>query len=309
MKQHTRIFERSRWRFFPVFTALLFGLSYGDKVKVVASSSDLADLTRMAGGDLVEVRGYFSGDQDPHTVEPRPSMVAHLRGADLVLVIGMELDKWMDSLILAARNPKLMKGAPGYLDASANVRKKDVPTGRIDMASGDVHVEGNPHYLTDPENARLVLRAIAEKLAAVDPSHAAVYRKNLEAGDQTLAAAQLRFASVLKPFAGAPLVTWHPSWVYFTDRFALRVVGTIEPKPGIPPGPAHLKSLIETMKANGVKVILIEPYFDVAVAEKVARATGAKVLVFPQTLGGLPGQKTYLELVEGNVARLAQALR
>lgn len=314
MKKNVAVYRKSWGGWPPVsrgFVLLLLFMSslFAAKLSLVTSSADLGDFARQLGGDFVTVTSFYQGDVDPHAVEPRPSMVASLRQADMVLLVGMDLDLWMNSLLEAAKNPKVLRGGPGYVDASESIAKKEVPTGKIDMSLGDVHAQGNPHYLTDPENARLVLRALASRLSAIDPAHASDYQKNLGAADGRLVEAIAKWKELLKPFAGRPVVTWHPSWGYFADRYGFRVVGTIEPKPGIPPGPAHLKHLIDLMKETQVKVILIEPYFDLAVAEKVARATGSKVLIFPQTVGGLPHTDTYLELVGQNTRRLAETLR
>jgi ABC-type Zn uptake system ZnuABC Zn-binding protein ZnuA len=236
-------------------------------------------------------------------------MVTALRQADLVIRVGMELDLFMDSLVEVSKNPKIQKGNPGNLDASEGVTKKEVPSGKIDLSMGDVHAQGNPHYQTDPENVRRVALALGRRLGQLDPAHAAEYGERAEAYGRKVGAAGARWAEALAPFRGAPVVTYHPSWIYFTERFGLKVIGTIEPKPGIPPGAAHLKRLQDLMKSEKARAILVEPYFDFGVAKRVGTATGAPVLLFPQTAGGAPGTETWIALMERNVALLAQTLK
>lgn len=283
--------------------------AFSKTLNVVTSSPDLADFAKKIGGDKVSVQSLYRGDEDPHAIEPRPSMVVSVRRADLVIVIGMDLDMWMNALIETSKNSSVMKGAKGYLDASLGIDRKEVPSGKIDLSMGDIHALGNPHYLTDPENARVVARSILQKMAELDPDDAVLFKKNAEAYLARLDEAIQKWSGAMKPFAGTKIVTWHPSWVYFVERYGLKVVGTIEPKPGIPPSPAHIKELVEKMKAEGVKGILVEPYYDLSVAKKVASSAGAKALVFPQSVGGIKGADDYLSLVDQNVRNFTELFK
>ncbi|MBL8995484.1 MAG: zinc ABC transporter substrate-binding protein [Spirochaetia bacterium] len=287
--------------FIAALTCLFTGFAFSKTLNVVASSPDLADFAKKIGGDKVSVKSLSRGDEDPHAIEPRPSMVVSVRRADLVVVVGMDLDLWMNALVEVSKNTFVMKGGKGYLDASLGIDRKEVPSGKIDLSMGDIHALGNPHYLADPENARVVLRGILQKMSELDPDNAPYFKNNADAYLARLDTSIQKWAEIMKPFAGTKIVTWHPSWVYFVERYGLNLIGTIEPKPGIPPPPAHLKALVEKMKREGVKGVLVEPYYDLAAAKKVATSAGAQVLVFPQSAGGIQGSDDYLSLVDQNI--------
>lgn len=283
--------------------------AFSKNLNVVTSSPDLADFAKKIGGEKVLVQSLCRGDEDPHAIEPRPSMVVSVRRADLVIVIGMDLDLWMTALTEASKNASVMKGGRGYLDASLGIDRKEVPSGKIDLSMGDIHALGNPHYLTDPENARVVVKAILQKLLELDPEDAAVFKKNSEVYLALLDESIQKWSGVMKPFAGTKIVTWHASWVYFVERYGLKVTGTIEPKPGIPPSPGHVKELVGKMKSDGVKGVLVEPYYDLVVAKKIASSAGAKALVFPQSVGGIKGADDYLSLVDQNIRNFAELFK
>jgi len=210
------------------------------KLKVMTTTSDLAWLTQRIGGDRVSVESISTGDQDLHFVEPRPSMVVKLRRADMLVRIGLDQDMWADSLVAAARNGKIVYGAPGYVDTSVGIKVLQVPTGRVDAAMGDIHIFGNPHYWLDPANSAIMARNIAAGLARLDPSGAPVYEANLTSYKKELDARLEKWREAMAPLKGTKIVTYHNSWIYFAGAFGLEIVENIEPKPGIPPSPAHI---------------------------------------------------------------------
>ena len=277
---------------------------------VVTTSSDLASIAREIGGNRITVTSIAKGYQDPHFVEVKPSFLLQLRKADLLIVVGLDLEiGWLPPLLDQSRNPKIRPGGPGYLDVSTGVEILDRPTGPINRSMGDVHPLGNPHYWLDPGNAVRVAIQIERKLAQLQPDDAEAFAKNLESFKRRMNDANKRWTRMLAPYRGAKIVTYHNSWPNFTRRYGLNVVGYVEPKPGVPPSPSHLLSLINLMKREKVKVILVEPYFDLKTPNSVAQRTGAQVLVMYPSVGGTPKLTDYFELFDYNVSRLVEALK
>ncbi|HXH07776.1 MAG TPA: metal ABC transporter substrate-binding protein [Vicinamibacterales bacterium] len=279
-------------------------------VNVVATTEDLAALTREVGGDKVTVDALARGYQDPHFVEPKPSFILKLNRADLLVVVGRELEKgWLPPLITQSRNARIQPGARGYLDASLNVRILEIPAGQITRAMGDVHPLGNPHYWLDPGNGRRIAQAIRDKLTELSPADAAYFAARYSDFDRRLAAAEQRWDRLMAPFRGTKVVTYHRSWPNFAERFGLDVVGYVEPRPGIPPSPAHILTLVQEMRRLGVKIIIVEPYFDLRTPNAVARDTGATVLVLPPSVGGVDAARDYLSLFDYNLSRIVETIR
>jgi ABC-type Zn uptake system ZnuABC Zn-binding protein ZnuA len=272
---------------------------------VVTTTEDLASLVREVGGDRVRVEALARGYQDPHFVEPKPSFILKLHDADLLVVVGRELEiGWLPPLLTQSRNAKIQPGAAGYLDASAGVRILDIPTGQITRAMGDVHPQGNPHYWLDPDNGRIMAKSIAAALAAVAPADRAYFDQRYADFDRRLGEAQKRWAAAMAPYKGTKVVTYHRSWPNFTERFGLDVIGYVEPKPGIPPSPSHTIDLIAEMKRQQVKVILVEPYFDLRTPDSIARAVGGTVVVLTPSVGGVKDAADYISLFDHNVRLL-----
>lgn len=278
------------------------------KVRVVTTTSDLAALTREVGGDLVEVESIGKGYENPHFVDAKPSHMLKIGKADLFIKIGLDLEIWSSLLLDGARNPKVMPGTVGYLDASKGAEILDVPTQKLDRSSGDIHLLGNPHYWLDPANGKVMARNIADALKQIDPGHAATYEQNKRQFMEKIDASMQRWTQAMKPYAGTKIVTYHSSFPNFTRRFGLQVVGFVEPKPGIAPSPAHIASLINLMKQEKVRLILMEPYYSGKVAEMVAKETGAQLLVIPPSVGGVPEVKSYDGLFDYIIGKIVGAL-
>jgi ABC-type Zn uptake system ZnuABC Zn-binding protein ZnuA len=279
-------------------------------LNVVATTEDLAVIVREVGGDRVKVEALARGYQDPHFVEAKPSFVLRLNRADLLVAVGRELEiGWLPPLVTQSRNARIQPGARGYLDASATARILEIPTGQITRAMGDVHPAGNPHYWLDPENGRRIARLVQQKLAELRPEDAAYFAQRAADFDGRLAAAEKRWTALMAPYKGLKVVTYHRSWPNFADRFGLNVIGYVEPRPGIPPSPSHTIGLIREMKAQGVKLILVEPYFDTKTPESVARETGARLVVLLPSVGGEKGVDDYIELFDYNLERLVAAIK
>jgi len=293
---------------FAVLVALTAAPAFG-AVKVVTSLQDFASIADAVGGKRVETFALAKGYQDPHFVEPKPSFVLKLSKADLLIVAGLELEVgYLPPLIDQSRNEKIRPNAAGYLDASTGCDILERPTGTVTRAMGDVHPYGNPHYWLDPDNGRVIARAIAAKLSELDPSGAAEYKSNLAAFEAKLAEGEKRWDAALGPYAGTALVTYHTSWPNFLKRFKLTAAGYIEPKPGVPPSPSHTLELINMMIEKKIPVILMEPYFDQKTPKSVADKTGATLITFIPSVGGVPEAKDYVALFDYDVKLLADAL-
>ncbi len=290
-------------------TVIYLNINANNVLKVVSTTPDLADIAKVIGKDKVTVISLSKGSQDPHNVEPRPSMVMHVKKADLLIRVGMDLDLWVESLIDASKNRKVMQGNQGYLDASVSIEKLEIPEGAIDASMGDIHIYGNPHYWLSPENGKIISNEITQKLGELMPSNAAFFHNNAEEYQKELDASMAKWKEQLKPFSGAAIVTYHNSWPYFAKCFNLKIIDFVEPKPGIPPTPSHITSLVQKIKSVKAGCILMEPYFNLKTAESIANKAGIKVVVASPSVGGLPGTGSYLELFEKNVSNLAQALR
>jgi zinc/manganese transport system substrate-binding protein len=285
------------------------GVEGAAKLRVVATIPDLKALTEAVGGDLVEADSLARGTQNPHDLEIRPSLMVKLRRADALVVNGLELDAWSDVAVQGSNNGRIIHGAPGHIDASRGIQPLDVPTGRVDRSMGDVHPLGNPHYTLDPGQAPAITATLVEGLARLAPQHRATFERNRQAFLDRLEQAMARWSQTLAPVRGAKAVAFHNDWLYLFNRFGIAQVGTIEERPGIPPSPAHLARLIRTMKEQGVKVVVVEPWSDQQLAGRVAQEAGARLVVLNAKLGQVSGPEAYLASTEANVAALAQALR
>ncbi|MCK4564879.1 MAG: zinc ABC transporter substrate-binding protein [Verrucomicrobia bacterium] len=305
------------------------------KLQVVATTSDLASLTGSVSGDCAKVDYICSGKEDPHHLQARPKYIMMARKADLWICVGMDLEiGWEMPVIDGSRNRKIRPGMTGHLNTSAHIKPLEVPDLHLlSRAMGDVHAQGNPHYMLDPYNARIIAADIADRLSQLDPANAESYRANAIAfqteldrrmfgeeavekmGGDKLWASLLSgeeveaggWVAAMKPLKGQSIVTYHKSWIYFANRFGLNIAAELEPKPGIPPSPAHLGLLVELVKAKQIGTILQEPYYSRKAAERVAGKTGAKIVVAPNSTGGDSGADDYLALIDLIVARLTES--
>jgi len=280
-----------------------------ERIRVVASTTDLKALTEAVGGDLVEVDALARGNQNAHDLEVRPSLMVKVRRADLMVLNGLELDQWAEVVIQGANNPKVIPGAPGRVDASQGILVLEVPTARVDRSMGDVYPVGNPHYTLDPGMAPAMTANILEGLVRVAPQYRATFERNRQAFLGRLDEAMARWTTMMAPFKGKRVIVDHNMWPYFLTRFGLLQANSIEERPGIPPTPGHLTKLIAMMKEEHITVILSAPWSDQKLAERVAQEAGAKVVPVASAVGAVKGTDTYLDMVDYNVKALAQALR
>jgi zinc/manganese transport system substrate-binding protein len=278
------------------------------KIRIMTATTDLASLAQEIGGDKVDVESVARGYQDPHFVDPKPSFLLKLSKAELLIVVGLELEiGWLPPLITQSSNPRIQVGAPGYFDASRFAKILELPTGQVTRAEGDVHPLGNPHYWLDPDNGLRIAKGIQTKLSEMRPNDAAYFGQRYDAFEQRLKQSDQQWQAQMKPYAGRKVVTYHRSWPNFAEHFGLNVVGYVEPRPGIPPSPQHTVELIGQMKRDGVKVIMVEPYFDLKTPNSIARDTGAVVVVLMPSVGGEKEITDYFKLFDYDIAKLKKA--
>jgi zinc/manganese transport system substrate-binding protein len=287
--------------------ALLCAPAAHAALKVVSTISTLGQLAQEVGGDRVDVKSLSKGYQDPHFVEPKPSLMLQLNRADLLLHVGLELEiGWLPPLVLGARNPKIQPGEPGNLDCSAAIPLLDIPAGKVDRSMGDVHPQGNPHYWLPPKNGRLLAREISARLLQLDPEGKEYYTARLAAFESKLDAKEKEWAPLIAKARGKKVATYHKSWSYVSDWLQLTEVGYVEPKPGIPPDPSHLVALIAQMKKEGATLLLMESFYNKVTAQMVADKSGAKLLVLDTDVLARPDLVTWSDVTQALLIQLAQ---
>ena len=315
----------------------------GDKLRIVTTTTDLAAITRAIGGDKVEVTAIATGREDPHFIAAKPSYMMAARKADLWVRVGLELEIGYEELILdGSRNPRIRISTPGHLDASEGVLRLEVPTQKIDRSMGDIHPLGNPHYWIDPLNGRIVAKNIGKRLGRLAPEHADYFNGRIESfqrqldermfgralvakiGGGKLWALLLKgrleqllekpgqpalggWLAAMRPYAGKKVITYHRSWTYFAHRFGLEVADELEPKPGIPPSPGHVADVVKRVKAEGIKVLLMEPFYSRKAPDLLASQTGIRVVECANSVGGQPEATDYLTMVDNIVNRVSTA--
>jgi ABC-type Zn uptake system ZnuABC Zn-binding protein ZnuA len=313
------IYERTRWlAFLPglalvvIIAAPVFGQT-SSKLRVVTSTADLGALAAEVGGDRAEVESLARGNQDPHFVQAKPSYLLKLRQADLLIIVGMELESgWLTrphhtpSLLSQSGNPRIQPGASGYFDASQYAEILEAPTR---LVTPSIQPFGNPHYWLDPENGRKIAQALAKKMSEMRPGDASYFNERFSAFSQRLSDAEKGWDTKMEPYRGRKVVTYSRSWSNFLKHFQLVSVGEIEQQPGISPSPPHTRELIQLMKSNDVEVILVEPYFELNTPHAIARETGAAVVVMPSSVGGEKGVSNYFQLFDYDLDLLTRAFR
>lgn len=300
-----------RWvRPHPAALLLLFSLPLAlhAKLNVVATTPDFGAIAEEVGGKNVNVTSLAKPTEDSHFVDAKPSLILKLNKADVLVEGGAELEiGWLPALLQGSRNSKIIIGAPGRVQCHEGIQLLEMPT-TLDRSRGDVHAVGNPHYMTDPLNVLIVARRLAEVFAQLDPKSAEAYRANLKNFTDRLNAKLADWQKLLAPYRGEQVVAYHNSWPYFAQRFGLRIEMFLEPKPGLPPTPAHLAQVMARMKQDHARVIIVQPYLNRRTAETVARNTGASLVDVTSFPGGLKGTEGgYIQLMDHLVTSLAKA--
>lgn len=292
-----------------IFLLLSSAYSLMARLDVVATTPDLAAIAREIGGSRITLTTLAKPTEDAHFVDAKPSYVVKLSKADALIEGGAELEiGWLTPLIEQSRNSKLLPGSPGRILANHKVSMQEIPTA-LDRSKGDIHAAGNPHFLMDPFNAILAGEHIAERFCAIDPAGAQDYRANLKQFTDQLRSKVALWQEKLEPVKGRPLVSYHNSWIYFASRFGLKTGIFLEPKPGIPPTPAHLARVIAKMREDKATLILADPYINRKIAEKVAAESGAVVVDVCQFPGGIKGTESgYIPMMDFLVNAIANTL-
>ena len=296
-----------KFSFRPILLAVfgLIALPAHAKLIVVATTPDLGAIARAIGGDQIDLTTLAKPTEDPHFVDAKPSFIVKLNRADALIEGGAELEAgWLTPLLEGARNARLDAGKPGRIEAAEGVSLLEVPAA-LDRSQGDIHAAGNPHFLTDPLNAKVVAAHLARSFSELDASSAGAFQANLKKFDDQLEAKLAEWQKLLAPAQGRPLVTYHNYWIYFGRRFGFPMELFLEPKPGIPPTPAHLAEVITKMKAGNLKLVVVQPYQNRKTAETVATRTGAVVLDWPSFPGG-KGTEGYIEWIDFLVNSIAR---
>jgi zinc/manganese transport system substrate-binding protein len=279
-------------------------------LNVMTTTEDLASIASEVGGDRVAVESMAKGYQDPHFVEAKPSFILKLQKADVLVAVGRDLELgWLPPLITQSRNARIQPGGSGYVDASLTAQILEVPQGQITRAMGDLHALGNPHYWLDPQNGKRIATVMADKFSELRPGDRSYFEQRLASFVLRLDEAEKRWLGIMAPFKGTKVVTYHRSFPNLAHRFGLEIVGYVEPRPGIPPAPQHTLSLINEMKRSNIKLILVEPYFDLKTPNSIARATGAEVVVMPPSVGGVKEASNYIALFDYDVNLLVTAIK
>lgn len=280
------------------------------KLNIVATTTDLGYLAQKAGGSLVEVKTLARGDQDVHFLEPKPSFILAASRAELLIYNGLEFEAgWLPILITQSKNPVIQSHQPGNLDASRGILVIEIPAGPVDRSMGDVHPQGNPHYLLDPRNALIVLERISERLGQLDPANKARYTAQSDAYASLLKQKIQDWARQAQSLKGQKIVTHHKSFNYLFNWLGLKNVAYLEPKPGLPPTSSHLMRLVTTVKEEHIPLIISESYYDPKPGRELAAKTGAKAIELPPSVGGTPDVPTYESLFEHILGRLTAELK
>lgn len=289
--------------------AMAFALPPSEAVaktlKVLTTTTDLAAIAKAVGGDKVEIQTLAKPSADIHFFEPRPSDVMKIRKADVFVKMGLELDTiWAQPLLEAARNNRLVQ-----VDCSVGVPVLDKPSEAVNPSMGDVHALGNPHYQLDPENGKLIAQSLAGAFSHADPAEAAFFEQNKQAFDKELGKRLKGWDAKMAQARGSKVIDYHKEFTYFANRFGLKIVGTIEPKPGVPPTPLHTQDLVRLAKEQHVKAIVVEQWYNLSVPQLIQRQTGVPFVVIPTSVGGEPGVETYFDLFDRLISKLEPVLK
>jgi zinc/manganese transport system substrate-binding protein len=274
------------------------------ELRVFTCEPEWAALATEIGGDLVETYSATTALQDPHYIQARPSLIAKLRRADLVVCSGAQLEVgWLPQLFSKASNPRVQPGNPGFIEASALVTRLEVPTS-VDRAQGDIHPLGNPHVQTNPHNVAVVAGVLAARLAQLDAGNADTYRANLANFQKRWSTAIAGWESRAAPLKGKRMITHHKSWVYLEQWLGMQEVANLEPIPGVPPTAAHLADLLANFGKGGADLIVRAPFQDPKPSEWLSERSGIRATVLPLTVGGTDKATDLFHMFDDIIDRL-----
>jgi len=284
--------------------ALFAALPAAAAINVFACEPEWASLTTEIAGDKAQVYAATTASQDVHHIEARPSLIARIRSADLLVCSGAELEVgWLPVLLTQSGNARIQPGAPGYLEASQYVRRLEIPK-VIDRSLGDIHPGGNPHIHTDPRNIAKVAGVLTERLAQIDAANAQTYRVRGKDFLERWRAAIQRWEARAAPLKGMPIVVHHKEWTYLENWLGLRELGTLEPKPGVPPTPGHLAELVAALQRDPARAVIYAPYNDPSAARFLSQRAGIPAVALPYTVGGSAKAKDLFGLFDDTLDKL-----
>jgi len=284
-----------------------FGAAHS-AIRIVATTQDLASIAQSIGGEKIEVQSLTSGTRDPHFAEAKPSMIRKVFKADLLLLVGADMEiGWLPALLQSGRNSDVQVGGSGHLDLSNSVRLLDKPQGAIDRSMGDVHTKGNPHYWLDPRNGINMSKAIAERLSELDPENKQFYQSQQIVFENKLNQKFKEWRNLLSPLRGQSVIAYHKSLIYLADAFEFNIVGEVEPKPGIAPSAGQLNHLVDLIRKENVSLLIMEPYYEKRSSEYLSKQTKINVAVLPQSVKSMPNIENYFDLFDGIVLSLKKA--
>ena len=300
---------KNKINIFILLISLLASKINGSTIRIVTTTQDLKSIAELIGGDKVEVFSIATGYQNPHFVDPKPSFIIKLSNADIFATVGLDLETgWSPQLVTSSRNPKIQKGSPGYVDASAGVSLMQIPSS-LNRGEGDIHLFGNPHYWLDPLNGKQIARNICNGLMRVSPLNKNFFESNLKLFNETIDRKIIEWTKAIAKFKVTKIIAYHNEWCYFENRFGFQIIDFLEPKPGIPPSPSQLVKIIGEIKNNQIKVIISSPYFTTSSSDVVAKQTGAKVLTLATSSSAFESIKNYYDLFDYNITQLVSALK
>jgi zinc/manganese transport system substrate-binding protein len=288
--------------------ALISNHAFAQKLRIMTTLTDFADIARQIGRDKVEVRSVMNGPESVHNVLATPTSMAYLNRADLFVHSGLDAEPWRDNLLKGARNPRVAPGKIGNVDMSIGIELLDTPTDlRGDRSKGDMHAFGNPHYTMNPANAQKMAATLVYHMAEVDPANADFYRENAVKFVEDVSRVDRELREKFSPYRGLKVVTFHQSLAYFAKAYDIVVVDTIEQKIGITPSPAEVEKVVRVMKENDVKIVLVETFNSYALAKSVADRAGAQLVVMPTQVNAVPEAASFQELLQTAIDRLIAA--
>ncbi|HEX9397467.1 MAG TPA: zinc ABC transporter substrate-binding protein [Burkholderiales bacterium] len=278
-------------------------------LNVFACEPEWGALAQELGGDKLSVYSATAALQDPHHIEARPSLIARIRNADLVICSGSELEVgWLPLLLTQSGNDRIQPGSPGFIEASQFVVKLEIPK-VIDRALGDIHPGGNPHIHLDPRNIAKVGDVLTARLAEIDHANSGFYQQRADAFGKRWQAAIERWQQQAAPLKGVAVVVYHKDMSYFINWAGMREVGSLEPKPGIPPTPTHLAELVDRMKRNPAKVVVYSPYNNPRAAQFLSEQARIALAPLPFTVGGSDKAKDLFGLFDDTIERLLKTAK
>jgi zinc/manganese transport system substrate-binding protein len=275
-------------------------------LQVVATYGYIGDIVQRIGKDRVEVVTLARGDYNPHLIIPKPSYIAKMRRADLLVINGGQLEiGWLPQIIKQANNGAVQPGEHGFLDLSMYVHLIDVPTS-VSRELGDVHPEGNPHFFLDPDNIPVIAKAITERMSELDPGNQAFYEANNKELFVLWQQNMKLWEEKLKPVKGEKIVEYHKIFDYFLHRFGLVIAGTIEPLPGIPPTTKHIADIEKLIDREHVKFIFQDVYNPQDASSYLAKRLNIKLVVLPHDVGAVKEAENVFEVFAEIIRRITQ---